>query len=105
MSRRRRFTPAFKAQVVLEALTGAKSPAQVCREQSIRGSLLSHWRQEFLKHAPQAFDRGRAHSQCEERIAELERLVGRLTMELAIAKKTSLLLTSPQNGNGSWPLC
>ncbi len=28
MSRRRSFTPAFKAQVMLEVLTGAKSPAQ-----------------------------------------------------------------------------
>ena len=105
MSRRRRFTPEFKAQVVLEVLTGAKSPAQVCREHSIRGSLVSRWRQEFLEHAPQAFDRGRAGSQCEERISELERMVGQLTMELAIAKKASLLLASPQNGNGSWPLC
>lgn len=105
MSRRRRFTPAFKAQVVLEVLTGAKSPAQICREQGIRGSLLSRWRQEFLEHAPQAFDRGRADSQCEERIAELERLVGRLTMELAIAKKASLLLSSPGSGNESWPRC
>jgi transposase-like protein len=89
VSRRRRFTPAFKAQVVLEVLTGAKSPAQVCREQGIRGSLLSRWRQEFqfLEHAPQAFDRGRADSQCEERIAELERLLGRLTWSLRSQKK------------------
>ncbi|HED04639.1 MAG TPA: IS3 family transposase, partial [Candidatus Fraserbacteria bacterium] len=85
MSRRRSFTPAFKAQVMLEVLAGAKSPAQACREHGIRGSLLSRWRQEFLSHAPQAFDHGRADSQSEERIAELERLLGRLTMELAIA--------------------
>jgi transposase-like protein len=32
MKQRRKFTPAFKAQVVLEVLTGAKRPAQVCRE-------------------------------------------------------------------------
>ena len=30
-SRRRKFTPQFKARVVLEVLTGAKRPAQACR--------------------------------------------------------------------------
>ncbi|HUT86967.1 MAG TPA: transposase [Candidatus Heimdallarchaeota archaeon] len=32
MSKRRTFTPSFKAQVVLEVLTGVKGPAQACQE-------------------------------------------------------------------------
>lgn len=32
MSKRRQFTPEFKAQVVLEELTGVKEKAEVCRD-------------------------------------------------------------------------
>jgi len=102
MTKRRTFSPEFKAQAVLEVLTGVKSGAQVCREHQIKDSVLSRWKQEFIERAPQLFERGKAQSQEEERIAELERLVGQLTMELAMAKKASLLLTSRQNGSKPW---
>ena len=32
MAKKRTFTPEFKLQVVLEALSGAKSNAEICRE-------------------------------------------------------------------------
>ena len=102
MAKRRTFSPEFKAQVVLAVLTGAKSGAQVCREHQIKDSVLSRWKQEFIERAPQLFERGKVQSQEEERIAELERLVGQLTMELAMAKKASVLLTSRQNGSKPW---
>jgi transposase-like protein len=35
MKKRRRFTPEFKAQVVLEVLTGVQSPAKVCRRHAL----------------------------------------------------------------------
>jgi hypothetical protein len=63
--------------------------------------MLSRWKQEFLKHAPEVFEREGMKDQYTERISELERMVGRLTMELEISKKASLLLRSVRNGNGS----
>ena len=102
MAKRRTFSPEFKAQVVLEVLTGARSGGQVCREHQIKDTVLSRWKQEFIERAPQLFARGDRQSQGEERIAELERLVGRLTMELEMAKKASFLLTSRQNGSKPW---
>ena len=36
MVKRRRFTPQFKAEVVIEALTGQSSQAKLCRKHSIR---------------------------------------------------------------------
>ena len=102
MAKRRTFSPEFKAQVVLEVLTGAKSGAQVCREHRIKDSVLSRWKQEFIERAPQLFEHGDRQSQEEERVAELERLVGQLTMELQAAKKASFLLTSRQNGSKPW---
>jgi hypothetical protein len=48
---------------------------------------LSRREQTFLERAPQAFERNRVQDRCEERIAELERMVGRLTMEAGDRKK------------------
>jgi transposase-like protein len=41
MKKRHRFTPEFKAQVVLEVLTGAQSPAEACRRHALSCSLSS----------------------------------------------------------------
>ena len=40
MTKRRRFTPEFKAQVVLEVLTGRQSPAEACRTHALSPNLL-----------------------------------------------------------------
>ena len=37
-----------------------------------------------------------------QRIAELERMVGRLTMQVEISKKASSLLDAPPTGEGRW---
>jgi transposase-like protein len=41
MTRRRRFTAGFKAQVVLELLSGAKASAELCRGHQIAPSVLA----------------------------------------------------------------
>ncbi len=100
MRRRRSFTPQFKTQVVLEVLTQAKSMAQVCREYDLHEQVVIRWKAEFLERAPELFASDRTQSADQARIAELERLIGRLTMELEIAKKASPLLRPPVNRNG-----
>jgi transposase-like protein len=85
--KRRSFTPDFKFQIVLELLTGEKSAAQLCREHRISETSLSRWRQQFLEQGASVFGRKDESSAEQERIAELERMVGRLTMELTAAKK------------------
>jgi len=57
MSQRRKFTAEFKAQVVLDLLSGAKSSAELCREHQIATSVLADWKTMFLRHAPAAFAR------------------------------------------------
>jgi transposase-like protein len=47
MSRRRKFTPAFKAQVVLELLSGTKSRAELCRQHQLSSHLLARWKATF----------------------------------------------------------
>jgi transposase-like protein len=84
---RRTYTPEFKVRVVLEMLTSKKSLSQASREYGIKDSVLSRWRQEFLERAPQVFEQGKAEDSQVQRIAELERLVGRQALQLDMAKK------------------
>jgi transposase-like protein len=100
MEKRRKFAPEFKAQVVLELVSGAKSVAEVCREHQLASQVVSTWREEFLRRAPEIFTKEQRQSPEQQRIADLERLVGRLTMELEVAKKVSSILASPSSSSG-----
>ena len=103
MSSRRRFTPQFKAQVVLDVLTGTKSVAEVCREHSLKDSLVMRWKRTFLERAAQVFEGDGAAAQHEAKIAELERLTGRLTAQLEVAEKFRCILSliTTQAGSGA----
>lgn len=87
MTKHRTCTPEFQAQVVLELLSGAKTAAEVCRQYNLKPQLVSDWKARFLAHAASVFQNDERVSQQQTRMAELERLVGRLTLELEVAKK------------------
>jgi len=97
----RKWTAKTKAELVLSVLMGEKSQAEVCREHEISGGQFSNWKQQFLANADMIFTKP-DKSQEQAEIAELERMVGRLTMQLEIAKKASSLLTSHSRKNGKW---
>lgn len=95
MGKHTSYSAELKLQVVLEALKGDKSLAQICRDHEVAADLVCHWRDVFLKRAPQVFSDPRAGSKGaaeEQRIAELERMVGRLTMEPYRVKKSGCRL-------------
>lgn len=94
MRERRSFTPEFKAKGVLEVLSGTRSAAAVCREYGIKADLLSRWKATFLERAPLAFESAERRSEEQARIAALERLIGRQTMELEILKGGSRALAA-----------
>jgi transposase-like protein len=91
--RGRTFTREFKLEVVRQIESGAKRPAQVCREHHLAETVLLRWRREYeergeVAFTPHALD-GQASSptSAERRIAELERLCGQLALENAALKK------------------
>jgi transposase len=97
MGKHKQYDAELKTKVVLEVLKGQQTLAQICREYEVSADLVCHWRDVFLQRAPQAFVDPRTNgkaTQDQERIAELERMVGRLTMELDASKKASRLLPS-----------
>ena len=85
---RLRFTPEFKAEVVLEALRGESSQAELCRRHNLSEDQLSKWKQQFVENAAAMFAAtDQQSSEATERIAQLEQLVGRLTLALDMQKK------------------
>ena len=111
MAKRRTFTPEFKAAVVLEALRGESSQAEVCRRHNLSEDQLSKWKHQLVENAASLFASIDKHSNRAEteRIAHLEQLVGRLTVELDIHKKAKAVLRekadlNAEGGKGS-PEC
>ena len=93
MAKRRKFTAKFKAEVVLEALRGETSQAALCRHHNLSENQVSTWKRQFLENAETFFESPEKHSDASsERIAQLEQLVGRLTLALEIQKKALKLL-------------
>jgi transposase len=84
--KRRIFTSEFKLQVIREVEAG-KPQAQAAREYQVTENTISKWRRQHRKYNDRAFA-GRGNSYTDEaRIGELERMVGRLTMENDLLKK------------------
>ena len=87
MTKRRKFSAEFKAKVVIELISGEKGLMEASREYGIKDSVLSRQKQEFLERAPQVFEEAKASDPKESQIIELERMVGRMAVQLDIAKK------------------
>jgi transposase-like protein len=89
MTERKTYTAEYKTKVVLELISGEKGLMQASREYEIKDTTLSRWKAEFLERASSLFGSEASSSENEDkkRIAQLEQMVGRLTMELEGAKK------------------
>ena len=80
--RKRRFTPESKAEVVLEALSGESSQAEVVDDIT---SAMNNFQSGRQQNAATLFEPADKQPDASaERIAELEQLVGRLTLALDI---------------------
>jgi transposase len=100
MRRRRRFTPEFKAKVVLEVLTGAQAPAEASRKHALSPNLLGLCKATFLERAHTLFQPDEQRDEDQARIAELEQLLGRATRQIEILKKATTLLDAASTRNG-----
>jgi transposase len=85
MARRRRFSAAFKRQVVEELLAGGTTAAQLCRRYELCATVLRNWRQAYAK--GELAEPEQMSQDQQQRIQELEQMVGKLTMENALLKR------------------
>ncbi len=94
----RKFSAAFKFEVVRQLQSGEKRLAQVCREHDLDPTMVRGWRERVEKRGADAFPRSLGEESvpaatpatlaaAEARIGDLERLVGQLTLENDFLKK------------------
>ena len=89
MAKRRKFTANFKAEVVLEALRGESSQAELCRRYNLSENQVSTWKRQLLENVETFFEStDKPSSESADRIAQLEQLVGRLTLGVGNPKKS-----------------
>jgi transposase-like protein len=107
----RDFTPECKARAVLQVLRDAGSASRICGELQIHERLLSDWKEQFIKQSSSIFRKEPDLASANERIAELERLVGRLRRELEservaelerLVGRLMLELEESKGANGSY---
>jgi len=101
----RKFSPEFKVKLVLAVLKGTSSAGEICRTYKLKPDLVTRWKQEFRENAERAFERDSDREREQARIAELERLMGRLTLELEVANKASSILSQRAKSDGSSSSC
>ena len=82
----RRYSPKLKFQVVLELLKGGKTPSQVARAYGVHPNSAGLWKRTFLEKGPEIFAKDGVVGDYERRIAELEQLLGRKEVEIALLK-------------------
>lgn len=85
MRNQRTFSLEFKRQVVEELLSGESRSAQLCRRYNIGFSVLFHWKKQYC--LGKFNNEPTEEAALKERITQLERLVGRLTLENEFLKK------------------
>jgi transposase len=89
--KRRLFSREFNLQALREIEAG-KSVAQASPEHQIHPTLFSKWQKQHSQYAEQAFSGNGNTYKDQARVAELERMIGQLTMENALLKKPLLRL-------------
>lgn len=94
---RRKHTGEFKAKVALEALKGLETVNQIAAKYEVHPVQVSNWKKELLAGAGSLFERknAKADKTSEKEREELERKVGRLTMEVEFLEKKCVQLGIP----------
>ena len=82
----KRHSPKLKFQVVLELLKGNKTPSQVARAYNVHPNSAGLWKRTFLEKGPEIFSRDGDITEYKGRIAELEGLLGKKEVEIALLK-------------------
>ena len=86
---RRKFSGAFKAQVVIEALKERESLAELSKRFEVHPNIISKWKQEFLERAGDIFETKSPEKQAQVDIDKLYSKIGQLEMERDFLKKVS----------------
>lgn len=80
------YPPKLKFQVVMELIQGEKTPGQVAKAYGVHPNSASAWRRTFLEKGPEMFAKDSTVAEYEGRIEQLEQLLGKKEVEIALLK-------------------
>jgi putative transposase len=99
-STKRKYAPEQKARLVLEIISGKRTVAEIARSEHIKDSVLYGWRNDVIEKMPLLFEMKAPDRAQNEREAELEQMIGQLTVEIQTLKKASRWLSGLSSKNG-----
>lgn len=88
-----------KLEVVMKGLRGSAKLGDICREHQVSEAMYYKWRDRFLEGGKKGLERKNAAASIEiedahKKIREYERIIGRLTVQNEILKKTEEILNN-----------
>jgi transposase-like protein len=93
---RNKYTPEYKAKIVLEILREEISISEIAARENINKNQLQNWKREFIENSARVFAQGRIEKdaaktvkEAEEREHALMAKVGQLILEVDFLKKKS----------------
>ena len=98
---KRKFNLGFKRQVVEELLGGVSTLTQLSRRHELAVSLIQSWKKKYTEGVLSDSESSKPDAVLVARIAELERMVGRLTMENDLLKKARASIEEQRRRNSS----
>ena len=85
---RYKYTPEFKAKIVLEVLEGDRELGEIAADNNLNPNMVRNWKNEFVKNANRVFNERQSEKEIRRKEAELEqerdqmlKTIGQLTME------------------------
>ena len=85
---RRKFNSSFKAKVVLEAIKGQHTLAEIARKYELNQVVISRWKAEFLENMGAVFERPGKPDEPDVDTQELYAQIGQLRVENEFLKKS-----------------
>ena len=88
---RKKYTPAEKAKIALEAIKGELTLAQMSSKYGVHATQIHAWKKQLLAHLPDAFSEKNKQAKIayHDEVAELYEQIGRLKVENDFLKKKS----------------
>lgn len=89
MKSRRKFTPEFKAKVVLDALQERESTSELAKKYSLNSEQINKWKREFKANAPMLFASGatKKEDQNDKEQQKLYETIGQQKVEIDFLKQ------------------
>lgn len=84
---RRKFSPAFKVKVVLEALSERCTLSELAQKYELHPNVIANWKKEFLEKAVTVFDQPDSDKDAQKIQDELYQSIGKLKTENDWLKK------------------